>query len=83
MRGFGEAASERWEEAIPYIERFIQFNPNTTFGYITLANIYAHVGRIQDAQAAPRKRHKGMAAYDEIFTVCDDPVAFKGSSYHG
>lgn len=59
MRGFGEAASERWQEAIPYIERFIQFNPNTTFGYITLANIYAHVGRIQDAQAALEKGTKG------------------------
>jgi adenylate cyclase len=59
MRGFGEAASGRWEEAVPYLERFIKYNPKTTFGYITLANIYAHVGRIQDAQTALEKGIKG------------------------
>ena len=59
MRGFGEAASENWDEAISYIERFIQYNPKTTFGYITLANLYAHVGRIQDARSALEKGTKG------------------------
>jgi len=50
MRGFGEAASERWEEAIPYFERFIKYNPGGSFGYRMLAICYANIGRIEEAK---------------------------------
>jgi adenylate cyclase len=51
MRGFGEAASGRWEEAVPFMERFAEYNPNTSFGKVFLASGYAQVGRIQEARA--------------------------------
>jgi tetratricopeptide (TPR) repeat protein len=50
MRGFGEAASERWEEAVPFLERFIKYNPGAGFGYRTLSMLYAHTGRVQEAR---------------------------------
>ena len=59
MRGFGEAASENWDEAISYMERFIQYNPKSSFGYLSLATIYANAGRIQDARKALEKGTKG------------------------
>lgn len=51
MRGLGEAASGRWEEAVPLLERFIKYNPGPVWGRLTLAAIYAQVGRIQEARA--------------------------------
>jgi hypothetical protein len=51
MRGFGEAASGRWEEAVPFMERFVKYNPGPTWGQLTLALVYAQVGRVQEARA--------------------------------
>jgi hypothetical protein len=51
MRGFGEAASERWEEAVPFLERFTKYNPSAGFGYQMLSIPYAHTGRLQEARA--------------------------------
>ena len=51
MRGFGEAASGRWEEAVPFMERFVKYNPGPIWGQLTLALVYAQVGRIQEARA--------------------------------
>ena len=62
MRGFGEAAGGRWEEAVPLIERFIKYNPERRFGYIILAMLYAQVGRAQEARAMLDKGTKGWPA---------------------
>jgi hypothetical protein len=62
MRGFGEAASERWEEAVPFMERFIKYNPKAGFGYRLLSPIYANAGRDQDARAMLDKGTKGWPA---------------------
>jgi tetratricopeptide (TPR) repeat protein len=51
MRGFGEAASGRWEEAVPLMERFVKYNPGPAWGQLTLALVYAQVGRVQEARA--------------------------------
>ena len=51
MRGFGEAASGRWKEAVPFMERWAKFNPNASAGKIFLALVYAQVGRVQEARA--------------------------------
>jgi len=59
MRGFGEAASERWEEAIPFFERFIKYNPSGTFGYLMLSISYANTGRIEEAKAMLDKGTEG------------------------
>ena len=59
MRGFGEAASERWEEAVPFLERFIKYNPGGRFGYLLLTVSYANTGRDQDARAMLDKGTKG------------------------
>jgi len=50
MRGFGEAVGGRWEEAIPFIERFLKYNPDFGLGNLTLAMLYAQVGRVQEAK---------------------------------
>jgi tetratricopeptide (TPR) repeat protein len=62
MRGFGEAAGERWEAAIPFIERFLKYNPKAGFGYLMLGMLYAQVGRDQEAQAMIDKGTKGRPA---------------------
>jgi tetratricopeptide (TPR) repeat protein len=62
MRGFGEAAGEKWEEAVPFIERFLKYNPKAGFGYLTLAMLYAQVGRDQEARAMLDKGTKGLPA---------------------
>ena len=62
MRGFGEAASGRWEVAIPLIERFVKYNPKAGFGYLMLAMLYAQVGRVQEAQTMFEKSLKGWPA---------------------
>jgi adenylate cyclase len=62
MRGFGEAAGGRWEEAVPFIERFLKYNPKAGFGYIMLAMLYAQVGRVQEARAMLDKGTKGWPA---------------------
>jgi adenylate cyclase len=59
MRGFGEAASERWEEAVPLLERFVKYNPSAGFGYQMLSIAYAHIGRVQEAKAMLDKGTKG------------------------
>jgi tetratricopeptide (TPR) repeat protein len=59
VRGFGEAAGGRWEEAIPLIERFVKYNPKAGFGYLMLAMLYAQVGRTQEARAMLDKGTKG------------------------
>ena len=51
MRGFGEAAGGRWETAIPFMERFVKYNPKSGGGYRFLAMLYAQVGRVQEARA--------------------------------
>ena len=62
MRGFGEAAGGRWEVAIPLIERFVKYNPKAGFGYLTLAVLYAQVGRTQEARTMLDKGTKGWPA---------------------
>jgi len=62
MRGFGEAAGGRWEDAVPFIERFVKYNPKAGFGYLTLAMLYAQVGRDQEARAIFDKGTKGWPA---------------------
>ena len=62
MRGFGEAAGGRWEEAIPLIERFVKYNPKARFGYLILVVLYAQVGRAQEARAMLDKGTKGWPA---------------------
>jgi hypothetical protein len=59
VRGFGEAASGRWDEAVPLIERFVKYNPKDRFGYLILAMLYAQVGRTEEAQAMLDKGTKG------------------------
>ena len=59
MRGLGEAASERWEEAIPFLERFIKYNPGGRIGYLLLSISYANTGRIEEARAMLDKGTKG------------------------
>ena len=59
MRGFGEAASERWEDAIPFFERFIKYNPGGGLGYLMLSISYANTGRIEEAKAMLDKGTKG------------------------
>jgi hypothetical protein len=61
MRGLGEAAAERWKEAVPFMERFIKYNPKAKFGYLTLAILYAHLGRDQEARALLDKVTKEWA----------------------
>ena len=51
MRGLGEAAGERWEKAVPFMERYIKYNPKAGFGPLLLATIYANTGREQEARA--------------------------------
>ena len=51
MRGFGEAASGRWEEAVPLMERFVKYNPGPSWGQLLLVLTYAQVGRVQEARA--------------------------------
>ncbi len=41
------------------MERFIQYNPESSFGYLSLATTYANAGRIQDARKALEKGTKG------------------------
>ncbi len=62
MRGFGEAASGRWEEAIPFVERFLKYNPNSGLGHLYLAMLYGQAGREQEARAMLDKGTKGMPA---------------------
>jgi tetratricopeptide (TPR) repeat protein len=62
VRGFGEAAGGRWEEAIPLIERFVKYNPKAGFGYLMLAMLYAQVGRVQEARSMLEKGTKGWPA---------------------
>ena len=63
MRGFGEAAGERWEEAIPFMERFIKYNPEVDrLGSLFLTVLYAQVGRDQEARAMLDKATKGWPA---------------------
>jgi tetratricopeptide (TPR) repeat protein len=62
VRGFGEAASGRWEEAIPLIERFVKYNPKAGFAYLMLAMLYGQVGRTQEARAMLDKGTKGWPA---------------------
>ena len=62
MRGFGEAASGRWEVAVPLIERFVKYNPKSGFGYLTLAMLYAQVSRVQEARAMVDKGTKRWPA---------------------
>jgi tetratricopeptide (TPR) repeat protein len=62
VRGFGEAASGRWEEAVPLVERFVKYNPKAGFGYLLLAMLYAQVGRAQEARAMLDRGTKGWPA---------------------
>ncbi len=62
MRGFGEAASGRWEEAVPLIEKYVKYNPKAEFGYLMLAMLYAQVGRAQEARAMLDKGTEGWPA---------------------
>jgi len=62
VRGFGEAVSGRWEEAVPLIERYVKYNPKAGFGYLMLAMLYAKVDRVQEARAMLEKGTKGWPA---------------------
>jgi hypothetical protein len=62
VRGFVEAGSGRWEEAVPLVERFVKYNPKAGFGYLLLAMLYAQVGRAQEARAMLDKGTKGWPA---------------------
>lgn len=62
MRGLGEAAAGRWEAAVPFMERFIKYNPKAGFGPRMLAMLYAQVGRDQEARAMLDKGTKGWPA---------------------
>jgi hypothetical protein len=62
VRGFGEAASGRWEEAVPLVERFVKYNPKAGFGYLLLAMLYGQLGRAQEARAMLDKGTKGWPA---------------------
>lgn len=62
MRGFGEAASGRWETAIPLVERFLKYNPNSGLGKLYLAMVYGQAGREQEARAVLDKVTKEMPA---------------------
>ena len=59
MRGLGEVALGRWEEAIPWAERFVKYNTGGA-GYRLLTLCYANTGRIQEARAALEKGIKGF-----------------------
>jgi len=50
---------ERYEEAAGFIERAVTLQPDNDQHYVTLAIIYGHLRRIDDAQAAVKK-------YDEM-----------------
>jgi hypothetical protein len=50
-RGFGEAASGRWENAVPFMEKALKFSIVGDLPKGFLAAIYAQVGRIQEAKA--------------------------------
>jgi tetratricopeptide (TPR) repeat protein len=62
VRGFGEAVSGRWEEAVPLIERYVKYNPKAGFGYLMLAMLYAQLDRAQEARAMIDKGTKGWPA---------------------
>lgn len=62
MRGFVEAASGRWEEAIALMERFIKYNPNADFGYLMIAMLYAQMDRLHDARGMLDKGTAGWPA---------------------
>ena len=59
MRGLGEVASKKWEEAIPFLERFIKYNPGGRFGYLFLSICFANTGRIEEAKAMLDKGTEG------------------------
>ena len=62
MRGFGEAARGRWDDAVPLIERFVKYNPKDRFGYLMLAMLYAQVDRTEEARAMLDKGTRGWPA---------------------
>ncbi len=62
MRGFGEAAGGRWEAAIPFMERFIKYNPKAGFGNLWLAMLYGQEDRFLEARAMLDKGTKGWPA---------------------
>ena len=62
MRGFGEAVGERWETAIPFLERFLKYNPDNPMVELFLAMSYGQVGREQEARAMLDKGTKRMPA---------------------
>jgi hypothetical protein len=58
LRGLGEVAADRWEEALPFAERFVKYN-QAIFGYRTLTIIYANIGREQEARSMLEKATEG------------------------
>ena len=44
------------------MERFVKYNPKAGIGYLTLAMLYAQVGRVQEARAMLDKGTKGWPA---------------------
>ena len=59
MRGLGEVALGRWEEAIPWAERFVKYNPSGS-GYRLLSLCYTNTGRVNEARAMLEKGTKGF-----------------------
>jgi tetratricopeptide (TPR) repeat protein len=51
LRGFVEVGRGRWEEAIPFFEKAIKYNPKAKTAYRNLSMAYANVGRTQEARA--------------------------------
>jgi hypothetical protein len=77
MRGLGEAAAGRWEAAVHFMERFIKYNPKAGFGYLTLAMLYAQVGRDQEARAMLDTGTEGWPAAMENVRFYSTILPFK------
>ncbi len=53
---------ERYEEAAEFIARAVNRQPDNDQHYVTLAIIYGHLGRMEDAQAAVKKYNEMVSA---------------------
>ncbi|MBW2201829.1 MAG: tetratricopeptide repeat protein [Deltaproteobacteria bacterium] len=62
LRGLVEVVRGRWEEAIAFLERAIEYNPKNKSVLRALLIAYAHAGRVQEARAALDKVTEGWPA---------------------
>jgi adenylate cyclase len=61
---------ERYAEAAEFVERAIDRQPKLGQNYVTLAIIYGHLGRVEDAQTVVKKYHELDPRYPPL-TVQD------------